>query len=383
MLTAGQAAGSPQTRRALEAFRAEADTAATLEGRSDRWLWLAGRCALGVLDDELLLVLASRHARRARQTGALAMLPAALSFLASVLTLTGELSRASELADEAAEMSEIAGAVPPRDGEIMLAAWRGDRETTAHLVDVMLGDVAYPDDGCEVAVAHYATAVLHNGLGHHAEAQAAAARACKADEPGVSIVGLPELVEAAVRAGRPAVAADAAAQLEERARSCDTPWALGLAARSRALTSEGPVAEDHYREAVERLGRSQMASETARAHLVYGEWLRREGRRQDAREQLRTAHELLREMGAEAFAERASRELRASGEHPRTRDTRPADALTSQEAHVARLVAMGATSREVAAELFLSPRTVEAHLRGIFRKLGITSRRQLKELRLP
>jgi hypothetical protein len=136
---------------------------------------LAGRCALAVLDDELLHVLASRHARRARQTGALAMLPAALSFKASVLTLTGELSRASELAAEAAEMSEVAGAVRPRDGEIMLAAWRGDRATTAHLVDVMLGDVAYPDDGCEVAVAQYATAVLHNGLGNHAEAQAAAA----------------------------------------------------------------------------------------------------------------------------------------------------------------------------------------------------------------
>jgi DNA-binding NarL/FixJ family response regulator len=126
-----------------------------------------------------------------------------------------------------------------------------------------------------------------------------------------------------------------------------------------------------------------MASDTARAHLVYGEWLRREGRRQDAREQLRTAHELLSEMGAEVFAERAARELRATGEHPRTRGTRPTDALTSQEAHVARLVATGATSREVATELFLSPRTVEAHLRGIFRKLGITSRRQLRELRLP
>jgi DNA-binding CsgD family transcriptional regulator len=156
-----------------------------------------------------------------------------------------------------------------------------------------------------------------------------------------------------------------------------------MAARSRALVSTGPSAEAHYREAIERLGSSRMATHLARAHLVYGEWLRREGRRQDAREELRTAHRLLSDMGAEAYAQRAARELRATGEHPRKRGAQPTDALTAQEAHIARLVATGATSREVASQLFLSPRTVEAHLRSIFRKLGITSRRQLAELRLP
>jgi DNA-binding CsgD family transcriptional regulator len=150
-----------------------------------------------------------------------------------------------------------------------------------------------------------------------------------------------------------------------------------------ALVSAGPEAEERYREAIKQLGNCRMVAHLARAHLVYGEWLRREGRRRDAREHLRTAHGLLSDMGAEAFAERAARELHATGEQPRKRSPQPTDALTAQEAHIARLVATGATSREVAAQLFLSPRTIEAHLRSIFRKLGITSRRQLKQLQLP
>ena len=381
--TAGFAAGAPAIRLALEAFRDEAYQAPAAQGQSDRWLWLAGRCAVGVLDDELLHALASRHAQLARDAGALAMLPAALSFLASVLTLTGELARAGELAVESTAIAEATGAVSLRHGLVMLAAWRGDHVGTVHLTDITLGDLANPDGGGEAAVAQYAMAVLHNGSGNYAQAQAAAARACDADEPGVAIVCLPELVEAAVRAGDPDTAANALDHFSPSALACGTSWALGLAARCRALTSVGPIAEENYREAIERLGRSLLTGETARSHLVYGEWLRREGRRQDAREHLRTAHRLLSDMGAEAFAQRAAQELRATGEHPRKRSAQPSDALTAHEAHIARLVATGATSREVAAELFLSPRTVEAHLRSIFRKLGITSRRQLKEMRLP
>jgi len=227
-------------------------------------------------------------------------------------------------------------------------------------------------------------AVLHNGLGNYAQAQAAARRACATDELGLTNIGLPELVEAAMRAGQRDVAASALEQLGSRALACNTSWALGLSARSRALTSAGPVAEDHYREAIERLGRSRMAGETARAHLVYGEWLRRrEGRRVDAREQLRTAHRMLSDMGADAFAERAARELRAIGEKPRKRTAQPTDALTAQELHVARLVATGATNREIGAQLFLSPRTIETHLRSIFQKLDLSSRRQLRDVRLP
>ncbi len=225
--------------------------------------------------------------------------------------------------------------------------------------------------------------MLHNALGRYPAAERAAAEASAASRFTISNLALPELVEAAVRAGRPERAAAALEQLGARARASGTPWALGLAARSRALTSAGPAAEEHYREAVERLGSCRIATHLARTHLVYGEWLRREGRRQDARDQLRTAHEMLSGMGAEAFAARAARELRATGERPRTRSARPTDALTAQEQHIARLVATGATSREVGAQLFLSPRTIEAHLRNVFRKLGITSRRQLRELPLP
>ena len=171
--------------------------------------------------------------------------------------------------------------------------------------------------------------------------------------------------------------------LTSRANASGTPWALGIAARSRALGSTGPGAEEHYREAIERLGNCRVAVHLARAHLVYGEWLRREGRRQDAREQLRTAHRMLSNMGAEAYAERAAHELRATGEKPRKRTVQPTDALTSQELHVARLVATGATNREIGAQLFLSPRTIEAHLRSIFHKLEISSRRQIRDVRLP
>jgi DNA-binding CsgD family transcriptional regulator len=171
-------------------------------------------------------------------------------------------------------------------------------------------------------------------------------------------------------------------ELSTTARASGTDWALGVAARSRALTSTGAEAEEHYREAVIRLQNCRMDAFLARTHLVFGEWLRREGRRTDAREQLRTAHALLVEMGAEQFATRAARELRATGEHPRKRTSQATDALTAQEVTIARLVATGATSREAGEQLFLSPRTIEAHLRNIFRKLGITSRRQLKELHL-
>ncbi|MEV4021155.1 helix-turn-helix transcriptional regulator, partial [Nonomuraea angiospora] len=185
------------------------------------------------------------------------------------------------------------------------------------------------------------------------------------------------------RAGEPVRAAAALERLSPRARASGTPWALGVEARSRALMSTGPAAEELYREAIEWFGGCRRVTDLARAHLVYGEWLRREGRRKDAHEQLRTAHELLSGMGLEAFAARAARELRATGGQPRKRTAQPADALTAQELHIARLVATGATSKEAGAQLFLSPRTIDAHLRSIFRKLGLTSRRQLRDLQLP
>ena len=236
--------------------------------------------------------------------------------------------------------------------------------------------------GETVGLAQVSLAYLHNGLGNYDAALAAATPPCEHDELAHSSVGLPELVEAAVRAGQLERAAAAADRLTTRASASGTQWGLGLAARSRALISTGSEAESDYQEAIERLGRSRMKPHLARAHLVFGEWLRREGRRQDAREQLRKAYEMLSDMGVEAFAERAARELRATGENPRKRTAEPTDALTAQELHIARLVATGATNREVGAQLFLSPRTIEAHLRNIFPKLNITSRRQIKDLQL-
>jgi DNA-binding CsgD family transcriptional regulator len=295
----------------------------------------------------------------------------------------GDLAHADELVTEATVITQATGGVPLHHGRVILNAWRGDQAETTALTAIIASDGTYPDEGTEVSLARYAMAVLHNGLGNYSVAQEAAAKACRSDEPSISSASLPELIEASVRAGEPERAALALEQFTSLADACGTSWALGLAARSRALTSTGPDTEEQHREAIERLGKSRMAGDAARAHLVYGEWLRREGRRKDARKRLRTAHELLSELGLEAFAERAARELRATGEHPRKRSTQPAHALTTHELHIARLVATGATSREIAAQLFLSPRTIEAHLRNIFRKLGITSRRQLKDLTLP
>lgn len=383
--TRGYEAGVPGLRRALEAFRDEETSADAARGSdSRRWLWLAGRTAAMLFDDETLHVLASRNVRLAREAGALVTLPAALISMSVTLVLTGELAHAAELAAEETAIRLATGAVPLRHvAQLVLAGWRGREAETVDLHTTSVQEATAREHGTEIFIAHYALAVLHNGLGNYSAALDAAARACASGEPLHNSLSLPELAEAAVRAGQPERAAAALEMLSPQARASGTPWGLGLEARSRALTSTGPIAEEHYREAIERLRGCRMATHLARTHLIYGEWLRREGRRRDAREELRTAHELLTEMGAEAFADRAARELRATGEHPRKRTAQPTDVLTAHELHIARRVATGATSKEVGAQLFLSPRTIEAHLRSIFRKLGITSRRQLRDLQLP
>ncbi|WP_208008341.1 ATP-binding protein [Agromyces protaetiae] len=370
----------PILQRSLELLRADADR---LDDGSRRRLWLACHIAATLWDDEAVYELAALDVRLAREAGALARLPAALNALASVLVLTGELSRAAELIDEERAITEAIGSPPLPDARLILAAWRGRQTETMELNARIVEEAVGRGEGATLGLSDVALAALHNGLGNSEEALAAAERPVEHDELTFCSVALPELIEAAVRAGRPERAAAALDLLSTRARASGTEWALGLEARSKALLESGPAAEAHYQESIERLGRTRMAVHLARAHLVYGEWLRREGRRQDARAQLRTAHDLLVDMGVDAFASRAARELRATGEHPRERTAQPSDALTAQELHVARLVATGATSREVGAQLFLSPRTIEAHLRSIFRKLDITSRRQLREMRLP
>ncbi|WP_343947313.1 helix-turn-helix transcriptional regulator, partial [Pseudonocardia zijingensis] len=378
--TRGYAAGVPGLRRALDAFaHDERDAHGVNDSANRRWLWLASRSAMSLFDDEMVHALAASHVRLAREAGALATLPAALLVQSVMLVLSGEFSRA-------AEQTAIAAAtrtVPLLHAQLILAAWRGRSDESTEIHATLVREAAGRGRGTEDALAQYAMAVLHNGLGDYPAALAAAERAFESDELTHSNLAHSELIEAACRTGKPERAADALDQLSSRALASGTPWGLGLAARSRALASTGPVAEEHYREAIERLRESRMVTQLARAHLVYGEWLRRRGRRQAARQQLRTAHQLLTDMGAEAFAARAARELRATGEHPRSRSVQPSDELTAQELTIARLVATGATSREVGAQLFLSPRTIEAHLRSIFRKLSITSRRQLRELQLP
>jgi len=277
----------------------------------------------------------------------------------------------------------VLGALPLRHAKVLLAAWRGDEPESAALYAAILPEKGDRGHVTEVTQAQLAQAVLQNSLGNYPAALDAAERVVESDELWYVGYALPEVVEAASRSDRPERAAAALKQLSARAAASGTEWALGVAARCRALTSAGPDAEEHYRDAIERLGGCRIAVDLARTHLVYGEWLRREGRRQDARDQLRTAHGMLSDMGVDAFAARAARELRATGERPRRRAAQDTAELTLQELHVARLVATGATSREVATELFLSPRTIEAHLRSIFGKLGITSRRQLRELPLP
>jgi len=382
-LTRGYATGAAELRRAIAAICESADADRGSERRSDSWLWLAGRTAVAMFEDELLYMLATRNVQLAREAGALATLPQSLNLLSITSVLMGELPRAGELAAEATAITLATGGVELRHARVILGAWRGDRAETTALSASTAQDVAHPDGGTDSYQAQYALAVLHNALGNYTMAQQAAGLACRSSELALSGSSMTELIEACVRAGQPTRAVEPMEHFCARARASGTPWALGLAAYTQALMSRGQSAEDHYRAAIEHLERSRMRSYLARSHLVYGEWLRREGRRQDARDQLRTAHRLLSDMGIEAFAARAARELRATGEHPRARTAQPTDDLTAQELHVARLVATGATSREVGAQLFLSPRTIEAHLRNIFRKLGITSRRELKELHLP
>lgn len=376
------ASGVPGLRRALEAFCS--DEPARAEGASDdrQWLWLASRVALRAFDDELLYELAQRNVRVARETGALSTLSVALPFLSVVSVLVGESARAVDLVAEEAAIRQVTGGVTLRFGHLMVAAWRGQQADALESHGAAIREASERGNSAEVALAHHALAVLHNGLGNYEEALDAAERASESLEPMHISLALPELVEASCRAEQVPRARAAVEQLELRARASGTEWALGLAARTLALVTDGPAAEEHYLQAIDHLRGCRMAIYLARTHLVYGEWLRRERRRQDAREQLRRAHEMLSEMGVDAYAERAARELRATGEHPRKRTAQPSDDLTAHELHIARLVATGATNREVGAQLFLSPRTIEAHLRSIFRKLGVSSRRQLRDLQL-
>jgi DNA-binding CsgD family transcriptional regulator len=374
--TDGYSASVPIVKRAVQVFCDEA-----VSGQEAlRWLWLASTSPSDLWDHERWYVLATRHVKITRETGALSELPLALTSCVYPHLFAGELAVAASLVEEARTVSEATGSNLTPYGALGLAALRGREREARILIDATMSDTASRGEGIGVTMTHWANALLCNGLGQYEDALAAAQAAARyQQELTAPRWGLAELVEAAARSGAQELASDALERLSEATRASGTDWALGVEARSRALLSEGDAAELLYREAIERLGRTRVRVELTRAKLVYGEWLRREQRRVDASEQLRAAHDEFTLMGAEAFAERARRELRATGETVHKRSVITLDELTGQEAQIARLAGDGQTNPEIGAQLFISPRTVEYHLRKVFAKLGISSRKELRE----
>jgi DNA-binding CsgD family transcriptional regulator/tetratricopeptide (TPR) repeat protein len=372
LVTEGYAAGTPALRRALLAVRGQ-DISAQ-EGLS--WLWLAGRAAMAVWDDETWHILASRHVKLAREAGALSELPLAIRSRILLHAHAGELEQGTALIVEAQVVADATGSQLAPYGATGIAAWRGREAEATELIQANMDSVTTRGEGRGVT-SQYAAALLYNGLGRYDEALAAAELVCEYDDVGVLGWSLAELVEAAVRGSQPARASGALERLSESTGASGTDWALGTQARSRALLSAGAAAEDCYREAIERLGRTRMRPAVARAHLLYGEWLRRENRRRDARAELRAAHGQFTAMGIEAFADRARRELLAAGDTVRKPTAETIGELTTHEAHIARLAVDGGTNAEIGAQLFLSTRTVEWHLSKVYTKLGVGSRREL------
>jgi ATP/maltotriose-dependent transcriptional regulator MalT len=310
-------------------------------------------------------------------TGALVHLQFGLNMLAWVHVLRGELSTSAALLDEGRRIAVATGNAPIVSTELLIAAWRGQDQRANELIDAMTRQAAALGVRRFGDFAAYGRAVLYNGLGHHAEARDAARSAFAGDHAGFGPFVVPELVEAAARAGDPASLSSVLDWLAERTRATPSNWSLGIEARTRAFMSEGDAADGFYRESIALLRRTPVRVELARAHLLYGEWLRRQSRRVQAREQLRIAHEMLALMGLEAFAERARRELLATGERVTHRSVETRDDLTPQERQIAGLARDGLSNPEIGARLFLSPRTVEWHMRKVFAKLGIRSRREL------
>ena len=380
LATDGYAAGVPVLLRALTAFCEETEEELRTE-EALRWLPLACRVARHVWDDESWYVLSTRLTGLAREAGALAVLPVALRLGAGIKLLAGESAAAASCAAEAEAVTRAGGHPARPFGRLMLAAWGGHDDETRQLLAATTRQLITRGQGHQLTVAGWATAVLSNGRCRYHEALAAAEPVSDyPDELDLAAWPAAELLEAAVRTGQPERGIGALRRLSAATSAAGTDWALGIEARSRALLSDGEFAERLYREAIERLGRTRVRVELARAHLLYGEWLRRESRRVDAREHLRTAHEMLTAMGIDGFAERARRELLATGETMRKYTAETAAELTAQEAQIARLACDGHTNPEIGVQLFISGRTVEWHLRKVFTKLGVTSRKELRRI---
>ncbi len=377
--TEGASAGIPVLQRGVQAMRDE-----PLDGHAEimRWLLVSpivqSVSVFELWDDDAFHALATRAAQLARDVGALALLPVALVYQSGVHVFAGDIAAARAAVEEADAIAVATGNAGLLYASILLSAWRGIEADAMTFINAGLDDAGARSEGRVTALSGYATAVLNNALGHYETAMRSAEQASDDGDFGYAGAALSELVEAAARSGALPTAQRALGRLEPRTRAAGTDWALGILARSRALLSERGDAEELYREAIERLERTRVGAELARARLLYGEWLRREGRRSHARDQLRTAHEMFRSFDTQAFAERARRELLAAGETARRRTADTRYSLTPQEAQIARLAADRQTNPEIAAQLFISARTVEYHLRKVFTKLDISSRKELR-----
>jgi DNA-binding CsgD family transcriptional regulator len=380
LLTQGYATAATVLAQALDMLLAL--DLSTSEGR--RWRFLGGGggrvgmiIALERCDIESLHALAANQAQAAREVGALVQLRSATMGLASAQILQGELSAAARLIEEARLIAETTGA-PHTGAALQLAAWQGREREASELIKTMVREGTARQHGYWVALANSHAAVLYNGLGRYADAFDAAREAWERRPVPLGAFAVPELAEAAARTGEVALVRVALEWLSERAAVMPTEWVLGIEARARALLSEGDAADRCYRESIEHLAPTGIRAQLARSHLLYGEWLSLQNRRLDARAQLRIAYDMLSSMGAEGFAERARRELLATGETVRKRAAETVSGLTGREAYIARLAVEGRTNLEIGAELFLSARTVEWHLRNVYGKLGVGSRRELR-----
>jgi DNA-binding CsgD family transcriptional regulator len=374
----GMVASAPLAEQALTAF----DDGELSVQESLRWLWLGVVIAADLWDDERWLMLSTRHVAIVRESGALSEVPLAFDACAAIHLFAGKLQAAEMLVQDVATVCEVTGIDQARMIPLWQAAWRGREIEARFLIDAILNQAVARGEGAAVGVTHWLHALMCNGLGRYEEALTAARMGVDQDA-GLSSAtrwSMVELVEAAARTDAFDVGSETLEHLTATTRASGTDWALGVEARSRALLSEGDPAEALYREAIDRLARTRVRAELARAHLVYGEWLRREQRRTDARQQLRAAHEMFTEMGVEGFAERTRQELLATGATARRRAEDTGSTLTPQEAQIARLARNGLSNPEIGERLFISPRTVQYHLHKVFQKLDITSRNKLGQV---
>jgi DNA-binding CsgD family transcriptional regulator len=376
LVTEGRAEAASLLRRAARVF---AEDEIPMEERL-RWSTPAAMAAVMMWDDERWHTIEARQVRSCREAGLLAQLVISVNAVAIRTIWHGDFAAAASLIAEAEAIAAATGTRFAPFAAVFLAGFRGAEAEAAPLIEAVSTAARPAGQGVGVQWSHWAAAILYNGLGRYQTALAEAQQAAEeAPELFISMFAVPELIEAASRTGQTRLAAATLARLAEATSVSQTDWGQGIYARSRALLSDGQDAERWYREAIDRLSRTGFRPELARANLLYGEWLRRERRRAEARAQLRTAHEMFAATGMQAFAERARRELRATGETARTRAAATHGELTPQEAQIARLARSGLSNPQISAQLFLSPRTVQYHLGNIFTKLEITSRRQLRQ----